>query len=430
MPDLTLKLTKRTIDASAPGATRRVIWDSDLRGYGLRVEPSGTKTFIVRFRPKGVGRSGPKRFMTIGRYGPMTPDEARSAARAVLGRVALGQDPAEASRAAALAPTLAQLGERFVEEHIVAKKKASTAAQYRHYLRKLIIPALGPQKAASIRHADVIKLHAAIGKTRPITANRVAAMLSGVFAFGMKIGDVPEGKNPARGIQHFKERARQRYLSLAELQRLGDALIAAESEGLAYTINENGPHVRHAARPENRCRRLDPSAVAAIRLLLLTGGRLREILHARWSYLDTERGLLILPDSKTDEKTIYLGTAALSIIECLPRLDGNPFMFPGKGRRKPDGSIESAPRSDLKKPWAAVCEAAQLPGLRLHDLRHTFAAYGAGASLGLPMIGKLLGHSQPMTTQRYAHLDADPIHRAVNTIGTTITSAMSKSRME
>jgi integrase len=156
--------------------------------------------------------------------------------------------------------------------------------------------------------------------------------------------------------------------------------------------------------------------VAAIRLLILTGARLREILHAKWENVDFERGIIHLPDSKTGKKPIYLSAAAQTILGDLSRLKGNPFVIPGEK--------EGAPRADLKKPWAAVTKAAGLNGVRIHDLRHSFASFGAGASLGLPIIGKLLGHSQPATTQRYAHLDMDPMRRPVETIGATIAAAI------
>lgn len=224
------------------------------------------------------------------------------------------------------------------------------------------------------------------------------------------------GENPARAITRYPESAKERFLSSDEFRRLGDALAKGETKGLPYEIDEDGPKAKHAPKPENRKRAIDPYAAAAIRLLILTGARLREILHARWENVDFERGILFLPDSKTGRKPVYLGSAALEILAKLPRIEGNPYVIVGLTTDKP--------RADLKNPWRAVTEAAGLTGLRIHDLRHSFASIGAGASLGLPIIGKLLGHSQPSTTARYAHLDADPIRRAVETISDTITTAM------
>jgi integrase len=189
-----------------------------------------------------------------------------------------------------------------------------------------------------------------------------------------------------------------------------------ETVGLPYAVDESSPKAKHAPKEDNRRVILDPFAVAAIRLLILTGARLREILHARWKHVDFERGVIFLPDSKTGKKPIYLSAASLATLSALPRIEGNPFVIPGEKAGQP--------RVDLKRPWAAVTKAAGLDGVRIHDLRHSFASVGAGASLGLPIIGKLLGHSQPSTTARYAHLDADPMRRAVEAIGATITAAM------
>jgi integrase len=152
--------------------------------------------------------------------------------------------------------------------------------------------------------------------------------------------------------------------------------------------------------------------------LILTGARLREILNAKWSEVDLERGVLRLADSKTGRKTIYLSDGAITIVKGLTRIEDNPYLIVG--------DKEGSNRSDIKRPWEAIRKAADLNELRLHDLRHSFASFGAGASLGLPIIGKLLGHSQASTTQRYAHLDADPLHRAANVIGGSITEVMSR----
>jgi integrase len=187
-----------------------------------------------------------------------------------------------------------------------------------------------------------------------------------------------------------------------------------ETEGLPWCGEFES---KHTPKEENRRTVLDTFAIAAIRLLILTGARLREILDAQWQHVDFERGILFLPDSKTGRKPIYLSAAPLTILAGLPRIEGNPFIIAG--------AKDGAPRADLKKPWAAVTKSASLDGLRIHDLRHSFASIGAGASLGLPIIGKLLGHSQTATTHRYAHLDADPMRRAAETIGSTIAAAMS-----
>ena len=245
--------------------------------------------------------------------------------------------------------------------------------------------------------------------------------------------------NPARQIDRYPEKGRERYLTAEELRCLGKAMRDAETVGLPWQVDETGPKAKHIPK-DRRSRVVDPYAVAAIRLLMLTGARLREILDARWDYIDWDRGLMFLPDSKTGRKTIYLSDAALGLLTDLPRMKGNPYIIPGKNKGEP--------RSDLKRPWAAIVFAAGLteakdaknakdksgnkrkrmskeqPALRIHDLRHTFASLGVGISLGLPVVGKLLGHSQAGTTQRYAHLDADPLHKAANLIGSQIAAAI------
>jgi integrase len=202
----------------------------------------------------------------------------------------------------------------------------------------------------------------------------------------------------------------------SELGRLGDALKQAETVGLPWSVNETKSTAKHVPKYATRRTVLDPFAVAAIRLLILTGARFREILHARWEHVDFERGIIHLPDSKTGAKPIYLSAAAQAVLIKLPRMADNPYVIAGMRRGQP--------RADLKKPWSAVTKFAGLDGVRIHDLRHSFASFGAGASLGLPIIGKLLGHAQASTTHRYAHLDADPMRRAVETIGATISAAM------
>jgi integrase len=231
---------------------------------------------------------------------------------------------------------------------------------------------------------------------------------------------LPEGhNNPAKGIGRYREHRRERFLTSEELARLGDTLREGETIGLPYEVDETKPKAKHAPKEDSRRAMLDPFAVAAIRLLILTGARLREILHARWEHVDFERGVIFLPDSKTGKKPIYLSAASLAILAALPHVEGNPFVIPGERAGRP--------RIDLKRPWAALTKAAGLDGVRIHDLRHSFASIGAGASHGLPIIGKLLGHTQAATTHRYAHLDADPMRRAAETIGATIAAAMGSS---
>ena len=203
-------------------------------------------------------------------------------------------------------------------------------------------------------------------------------------------------ENPCLGIERYAENARERYLTSEEFARLGDALRLAETTGLEWAVDETKPKANRAPKPENRARTLDPFAVAAIRLLILTGARLREILHARWEHADIERGVIFLVNSKTGRKPVYLSAAALEVLAGLPRIEGNPYIIPG--------SNVGQPKVDLKKPWAALCKAAELDGVRLHDLRHSFASIGASRRLRM---------AQQLSDDRQAHGRANASLRAL-----------------
>jgi integrase len=305
----------------------------------------------------------------------------------------------------------------FTTEHVDAKLKAGTAQGYKVALEKLRA-AHGGIKASQLTRAQVAALHAQM-RANPYGANRFLAITSKLYSWGGDRGLLPEGHaNPAAKIDRYKEESRERFLTSGELARLGDVLREAETIGLPWTVDEKKPKAKHLARPENRRTPIDPFAIAAIRLLILTGARLREILNARWEHVDFERSVLFLPDSKTGRKPLFLNAGALAVLANVPRIAGNPHIIAG--------AKNGAPRFDLRKPWAAVTRAAGLDGLRIHDLRHSFASIGAGASMGLPILGRLLGHSQAATTQRYAHLADTPARAAVETIGAAIEAAMAR----
>jgi integrase len=408
-----VRLTKRAVDQAEPSSKPYFVWDGELRGFGVRIDPGGAKTFAVRYRPKGHGASAPKRFITIGRYGAVTVDEARNRAKEILGAVATGADPAADFALRRAASTFKEIADLFLREHVGPKRKTSTAQDYESLLTNYAIPALGNRKAEAVTRAEVARLHGQIGD-RPYQANRLLAVMGSLYTFAERRGLVPENCNPTRKIEKFPEDRRERFLTTDELERLGTAIREGETVGVAWRNKSDAPKSKHLAKEENQRTLLSSDAAAALRLLIFTGARLREILHLRWEHVDLGRGLLLLPDSKTGRKTIVLNRPALQILKAHRRI--GPFVIVGDKLDQP--------RTDLKKPWSAVCRHAGLEGVRLHDLRHTFASIGAGASLGLPIVGKLLGHSQPQTTARYAHLDADPLHRAANLIGERIESAM------
>jgi len=406
------RITKRRVDAlqCSAGKDRVFLWDDALAGFGVGAFPSGTKVYVAQFRKNGRSRR-----VAIGEHGRLTPDEARSEAKKLLGAVEKGADPIEERRRARDVRTFREVADEFMHRHVTSKRKARTRYEYECLLRVHIYPALGSRHITDVRRVDVARLHAALSD-RPFVANRCLALISSIWNWAARRDEVQFASNPAKGIDRNPEQGRERYLTSKEFERLGNALRTAETIGLPWTMDETKPRLKHAAKPDERRTVADPFAVIAIRLLMLTGARLREILHARWESVDFERGIIHLENSKTGLKPIYLSAAALSVLSGLPRIEGNPYLIPGYK--------DGAPRVDLKRPWAAIVKAAKLQGLRIHDLRHSFASIGAGASMGLPIIGRLLGHSQPQTTAKYSHLQADPLRRAADTIGATILAAM------
>jgi len=384
------RLSNRFITSLETPDKEAVHWDDDLPGFGLRVRSSGKMTFICQFR----NSQGRIRKITLGAYGRMTPHEARIEARSVLAAVDKGEDPAANRDAVKKAPTMKEFAERYLREHAALKKKPRSIAQDKSMLDNVILPALGNQKLQGITRNDVTKLHYSLRET-PYRANRVLALLSKMFNLAERWGSRPDGSNPCRHVEKFKEKKRERYLSSEELSRLGNTLAQAEREGKEL-----------------------PSVITAIRLLILTGARLSEILELRWEWVDFEHGCLRLPDSKTGAKLIPLSRPAYEILGNLPRMAGNPYVIPGaKGGEH---------LVNLNKPWRRIRKRARLDDVRIHDLRHSFASVAAASGMGLPVIGALLGHKEAATTQRYTHLANDPLKAAADMVAEKITEAMNK----
>ncbi len=383
-------ISKRSVDTRKPEIKDSYLWDDELSGFGLKVTPAGRKVYLVQYRLGG--RKGRVRRVTIGVHGRVTPEQARMEAKRLLGLVAAGHDPAEDKQQGKNKPTLGSLFELFLDEHVDAKLKASTAKEYRRRYNLYIAPAFGNRDIASVNRADIARFHISL-RDKLYQANVTLALLSKFFNWTEQHGYRADGSNPCRHVQKYKEQRRERFLSPQELARLGEALAEAE------TNKTTSPHV-----------------IAALRLLVLTGARLSEILTLKWSYVEFDNILLRLPDSKTGAKVIYLNAPALQILSDLPRLEGNPFVI--------CGGKAGARLVNLQKPWRRIREAAGLDDVRIHDLRHSFASVAAGSGQSLPVIGALLGHTQPQTTARYAHLAADPLRAASDAIGGRIADAM------
>ena len=368
-----------------PKQGKEITTDTDVAGFGARVTANGARSFVLRYST----RSGRERTFTIGDATVWRTTDARDKARELRRQVDDGGDPLGEIEAERAAPTMLELIERFRAEHL-SKKRPRTAREYSHVLRLHVEPHFGQHtKVADVTFADVDGLHRKVTKSgATYQANRVVAMLSKMFALAVKWRMRPD--NPCRGIERNKEYHRRRYLSSDELVRLVEAL------------------GKHPDRP----------AADAIRLLLLTGARRGEVLAMKWDHV--EDGIWSKPPSSTKQREhhqVPLSAPALQLLADIrkrqrPRAD---FVFPSHG--------VTGHRVELKKDWAAICKAAGIEGLRLHDLRHSYASQLVSGGASLPLIGALLGHSNPNTTSRYAHLFADPLREATEKVGAVIVAA-------
>lgn len=383
-----MKITKRAVEAAAPvpGKQQTFFYDATLKGFGLRVSAKGRKTYIFEYR----NAQGRKRRYTLGRVGGMTPDQARKAARAALAAVDRGEDPAEEAQQERKGETIAEFSERYLTEHARPKKKPKSVQEDEALLRRCVLPALGRIKVNAVTRKDVSRMHHGLSKT-PTQANRALSLFSKMMNLAERWGVRPDGTNPCRHVDRYRETKRERFLSSEELRRLGDAL--KESEGKEM-----------------------PSVLLAIRLLILTGARKGEILGLQWDEVDFERQCLRLRDSKTGKKTIPLGAPALDLLANVKGYASNPHVCPGFKAGKP--------LVNLTKPWYRIRERAGLEDVRIHDLRHSFAASAASGGVPLAVLGSLLGHSQPQTTQRYAHLAQDARHEAMGRVSKEIAATM------
>jgi integrase len=373
------------VEAAEIKLTEYMIWDGEIPGFGVRILPSGRRSYLVQYR---VGTR--TRRLSLGPHGLLTSEQARSLAQQALASVAGGGDPAEHRKARREAITVRELADRFDREHIALRVKESTAKEYRRNLRRFILPALGRLRVEEVTRADIARFHHSL-RHIPYQANRNIEIVSKMFSLAELWGLRPDGSNPRRHLRKYPEAKRERFLRPTELRRLGEVLneIAAE-------------------RIES------PSAIAAVRLLLLTGCRLNEVMKLRWEEVDFEASALRLPDSKTGAKAVHLGQAALQILASVQRQPFNPHVI--------TGALPGKRLSDLQPFWRRVRARAGLKDVRIHDLRHTFASVAVAAGQGLPMIGKLLGHSQVQTTARYAHLAGDPVRAAANDIANSIAA--------
>ncbi len=407
------KLTDKDVKALEPPAEgNRIVYDGDVKGFGVRITKAGARAFILNYRA-----GGRERRITIGSVPDWNVQAARDRAKELKRDVDNGGDPMGDRHADRAAPTVSELADRFVNEHL-SKRRETTVTDYKSILRLYIRPQLGTTRVADVRHSDVEKLHRTIAKTAPYRANRAVAVVSKMLSLAVKWEMRTD--NPARGIERAPEEKRERFLSPAEIGRLADALSAHK----------------------------ESTSVNAIRLLMLTGARRGETLAAKWSEIDLAAGVWIKPSAHTKTKKVHRIPLSAPAVALLTAMQGEAkpgavYLFPGK---------PGEPLTEIKRVWASVCRTAGMAvqiekktragkpvtddegkpvivwetTARVHDLRHTYASILASSGMSLPIIGALLGHTQAATTQRYAHLMDDPLRAATERVGAVVSAAPTK----
>ena len=365
-----------------------VYWDRELTGFGVRVYPSGSKVYIAQAR----GPEGPKR-VAVGRHGVINADEARKRAAHIIARVKAGEEAAPEPMKPVCGPTVAELCARYLTEYVAVRCKPGTAALYRSVINRHVRPAFGKLPLAALSRAEVAEFHESLYET-PAVANMALRTLSAMYEQAVGWGMVTDGlSNPCRSIMKYPERRRERFLTDSEFTRLGEALEEAEARG-----------------------GVSASAVAAIRLLALTGCRRSEVLGLRREDVALEAGEFRLPDSKTGARAVPLPPQAVELLGSLLRVHNGPWVIPG---RKPGTHLRN-----IDEAWRAIRERAGLGDVRLHDLRHSWASRALALGESLPVIGKLLGHSKLETTARYAHLARDSAQEAAERVAASIAEDM------
>jgi integrase len=383
------KLTKRLIDSLSPELKERILWDCDLGGFGIRVYPTGRKMYVVQYRANGRTRR-----KNLGLHGVLTADEARKAAKLVQADVSRGGDPSAERKAKLRSPTVKDLGERFIADHVNLHLKPSTQYDYTNMLRKIIYPMLGSIKVSEVTFDDIAAFHLKLRET-PYQANRGVMVMSKMFNLAEDWGYRPMNSNPTRRLKRYPEVEKKRYLDEYEQERLGQVL----SEQL-----ESGEITSYV--------------FAAFYLLLLTGCRLSEIQKLKWEYVT--RSHLELPDSKTGRRRIPLPREAWQLLDGLERREGNPYVILGA---HPVGYY-----NDLQKPWRKIREVAGLSDVRVHDLRHTYASVAVMNGIDPFMLKEILGHKNLATTLRYVHLSDDAVQKAAGQIANRLAGVLKRGK--
>lgn len=375
------KLTKRFVESIVPDPKKITkYWDEELRRFGVIVMPSGRRTYCIEYR----NEDRIQKRIKIGIHGQITAEEARNLAKVKLGQVAHGDDIAEQTKKIRNLPTFSELADDYLKTH-GKKKREKSFSEDQRLLKSHILPVLGSLKVANITRRQIEEIHLKMSSS-PYQANRIIALLSKIFSIAVSWGVCDE--NPVKGIQKYQEEKRDRWLSEKELERFWEVL-------------DNHPK---------------SLSVCVFKFLLLTGARKGEALSATWDQFNLEKGVWTKPSHLTKQKKtehLPLSELTLALLRHVKALSGDSvFVFPGR--------LPGQPIKELKTIWKTLLKEAKIDNVRIHDLRHTHASHLVSSGLSLSIVGKLLGHTQASTTQRYAHLADAPLRQAVELFSTKV----------
>jgi integrase len=375
------KITKRFVESIVPDTEKTLkFWDSELKGFGLLVLPSGRRTYCVKYR----NANRIQKHVKIGIHGQINTEEARSLAKQHLGEITYGEDPAAKKKDNKALPLMKELVQDYLDRH-ATRKRAKSIKEDKRFLERFVLPQFGNQHVKNISRRAIESLHLQLGKT-PTQANRVVALLSKMFNLAISWGWRED--NPTKGIAKYQEEKRDRWLSQEELDRLWDVLDQHPTHITAYFI----------------------------KFLLLTGARSGETLSATWSQFDLEKGIWTKPSHLTKQNKkehLPLSEKALEVLQTLKTLNPHSvYLFLGR--------VEGQHMKEPKRFWGRVLKDAGIKDFRIHDLRHTHASHLVSSGLSLSIVGKLLGHTQASTTQRYAHLADTPLREAADLFGSKV----------
>lgn len=377
-------LTKRFVENIVPDSKETLkYWDSALKGFGIVVLPSGRRTYCIQYR----NQNRVIKRLKIGVHGHITTEEARALAKKHLGSVAHGEDPTTSKKQTTELVNMNDLARDYLERH-AQQKRPKSLKEDQKLLSNVILPTLGNLKIAHIIRRDIETFHLRLEKT-PYQGNRALALLSKMFSLAISWDWRKD--NPASGIKKYPEEKRDRWLNGEELDRV-------------WTVLE-----KHSAHPTSYL----------FKLLLLTGARRGEVMQATWDQFDLRKGVWTKPSHMTKQKKkeyLPLSEKALEVLEVLKELntENSPYLFPGR--------IKGQPIKEIKTFWKTVLKETNLQHVRIHDLRHTHASHLVSSGLSLSIVGKLLGHTQASTTQRYAHLADEPLREAAELFGRKVGS--------